>query len=419
MATREEVIEIFDSDDENQGERAMVPKRASFDKFLANSRPMSSGECAICFCEYTMFDGVSLSECGHAFCYECISTYVASKARDGQVLPNQMICPLEVKSCGRSISQRDVLVCLKSDNDRDRYLRLTVERFVEAQANMGCCPTAGCSFLFEWDENNAKLDCPSCRKTYCLRCQASPWHEGISCEENQRTQTNVSDDDIAFEKFASTQKLKQCPKCKFWVEKSYGCDAMHCRCNLVFCYKCGGCLKNTAIQNGFPECRCLGAAELLQLHEQGTNHNLLPHRYPLPVHVYDRGMIDAGIPGIVHRDAFPGNDEMRPNGAFDDRFAFAGVPPRARDYVAGNPFPVNGGMPPIAFRDPFQEYPGMLPAEIRDPFQNHPIMSPIAFRDPFQDNPGMIPAEIRDPSQNHPIIRQAFFWTTTLQQAVG
>lgn len=28
--------------------------------------------------------------------------------------------------------------------------------------------------------------------------------------------------------------------CKFWVEKTFGCDHMRCRCGNEFCYKCGG-----------------------------------------------------------------------------------------------------------------------------------------------------------------------------------
>ena len=78
-----------------------------------------------------------------------------------------------------------------------------------------------------------------------------------------------------FQKYATKQKLKQCPKCKFWVQKSSGCDAMHCRCNLVFCYRCGGCLKGTATRNGFKECQC-GNEGLLQSHEgSSVNHNLM------------------------------------------------------------------------------------------------------------------------------------------------
>lgn len=35
-------------------------------------------------------------------------------------------------------------------------------------------------------------------------------------------------------------KYKQCPNCRFWVEKNEGCDHMTCRCKYEFCYVCGG-----------------------------------------------------------------------------------------------------------------------------------------------------------------------------------
>ena len=47
-------------------------------------------------------------------------------------------------------------------------------------------------------------------------------------------------EDSTFEKFAAGQKFKQCNVCRFWVEKSLGCDHMTCRCGNEFCYKCGG-----------------------------------------------------------------------------------------------------------------------------------------------------------------------------------
>lgn len=33
-------------------------------------------------------------------------------------------------------------------------------------------------------------------------------------------------------------RFKQCPSCKFWVEKIAGCKRMICRCSGYFCYYC-------------------------------------------------------------------------------------------------------------------------------------------------------------------------------------
>ena len=292
------------------------------------NRPKESGNCAICFCEYTSTDGIVLQGCNHSFCIECISIYIRGKAKDGEVTPSHMKCPsIDPEVCGKPIAQSDVLTCLESEADRDRYLRLSLDRCIDNDPEgMGCCPTAGCSFLFAWDPENRKLDCPLCRKTYCLVCRVGPWHAGIRCYQYQHDQKakgkseggggSGGDDesDKAFQKFASKQKLKQCPRCRFWVEKDHGCDAMHCRCNLVFCYKCGGCLKNTAKKGGYKECTCRDSQGLLQSHESsGINHNNMP---PMgmgmpPFGGLGMGMppfggMGRGIPGIGFADPFPG-----------------------------------------------------------------------------------------------------------------
>ncbi len=47
--------------------------------------------------------------------------------------------------------------------------------------------------------------------------------------------------------FVKGMKFKQCPSCKYWVEKNEGCNHMTCRCGKQFCYVCGG---------DYPQCYC-------------------------------------------------------------------------------------------------------------------------------------------------------------------
>ena len=103
----------------------------------------------------------------------------------------------------------------------------------------------------------------------------------MRCEQYQAERGDPEASDAAFASFAKQQHLKQCPKCQFWVEKTSGCDAMHCRCNLVFCYVCGGVAKATAARLGsgsaaLAACRCgSNRAYELDYHEQAPyNHNL-------------------------------------------------------------------------------------------------------------------------------------------------
>eukprot|EP00656_Telonema_subtile_P035646 TRINITY_DN39604_c0_g1_i1.p2 TRINITY_DN39604_c0_g1~~TRINITY_DN39604_c0_g1_i1.p2 ORF type:complete len:185 (+),score=48.81 TRINITY_DN39604_c0_g1_i1:310-864(+) len=165
----------------------------------------------------------------------------------------------------------DVLRCL-DEEQRARYQRLSVQKYVEAEEDTTCCPTAGCSFSFAWDPENRKLECPVCDSSFCLVCRVSPWHTGVRCEDYQAEHGTGGDEDKKFAAFAKKAKLRQCPRCRFFVEKKDGCDAMHCRCNAIFCYLCGGTRKKT---EGVKQCKCPGVGSLLQAHEGMANHNLL------------------------------------------------------------------------------------------------------------------------------------------------
>jgi len=75
---------------------------------------------------------------------------------------------------------------------------------------------------------------------------------GMQVDENEAAQ----EDDPELEKFAKANQMQKCPRCSAWVQKTSGCDAMHCLCNQVFCYKCAGVLK---AGTGIKQCKCPGA----------------------------------------------------------------------------------------------------------------------------------------------------------------
>ena len=240
-------------------------------------RPDGPITCPVCFCESEPNESATLVGCSHSFCVECLSQYVRGKVEAGEVLSEQLSCPcVEPKRCGVPLVPQDVSRCLATPAERERYERLALNRCIEAEDDMQTCPTAGCPFAFAWEKDNRKFECPLCHKSFCLVCRCEPWHRGMRCEQFQAERGDPEASDAAFASFAKNQKLRQCPKCKFFVEKSSGCDAMHCRCGLVFCYKCGGVLKATARASGFEQCAC-GRQREAELAAHGgpgvINHN--------------------------------------------------------------------------------------------------------------------------------------------------
>lgn len=101
--------------------------------------------------------------------------------------------------------------------------------FIQRNPNkVSCCPTPDCKYVFAPDQDDTHFICPCCLKSYCLDCK-SEWHQGLSCEDF-RLSRDYSEEDRVFVKFVRGSNFKQCPRCKYWVERSQGCDHMRCRC---------------------------------------------------------------------------------------------------------------------------------------------------------------------------------------------
>ena len=233
-------------------------------------RPRSNIECPICLVDVESGLAVELFTCGHSLCEDCVRAYVSAKVEgEGQVSAQELICPCVV-GCRQPLAQHDVARCLADPAAIERYQRLTLQKCVESNAqDLGCCPTAGCDYMFAWDQGNRKLECEKCSMTCCLVCRTQPWHTGQRCEDFQASRsaqdsdTDDADASGSFSAFASSNQLKACPQCKVWLEKSEGCDKMQCRCGYRFCYACGspdaqcGCVSTKAPPF------CLRLAELL------------------------------------------------------------------------------------------------------------------------------------------------------------
>ena len=77
-----------------------------------------------------------------------------------------------------------------------------------------------------------------CAEDYCLDCRIE-YHVDKACIEFKAERVNNQDESELIDKLKNEFKLKQCIKCKFWVEKNEGCNHMTCRCKNEFCWLCG------------------------------------------------------------------------------------------------------------------------------------------------------------------------------------
>lgn len=190
-------------------------------------------ECQICLEKFQLSDFVPLNNCGCCFDTVCFNKYLDLEIKARKFPIN---CPM----CKAEVSEQDIVQRV-DPNIRENYFEFNLRKFVgEHSSEYSCCPTPDCRNVFI-AENESRYSCPLCKKEYCLRCKVN-FHNGQTCEKYQESEINKKSQnaDTQFMNFVKGTNYKQCPSCKFWVEKSSGCNHMVCRCRYEFCYACGG-----------------------------------------------------------------------------------------------------------------------------------------------------------------------------------
>lgn len=150
-----------------------------------------------------------LSSCQHFYHKECLQSYLKWQL-DTASIP--FICP--DASCKQEISERNINELL-SKKEKEKYEYMTLSKAADQNKDTSWCPTAGCNNMFFFLEGDSSFKCEMCHKHYCLNCRV-PYHRGQSCKEYEISHRKDKNDE-EFMKFVSGQKLKQCPKCNFWV----------------------------------------------------------------------------------------------------------------------------------------------------------------------------------------------------------
>ena len=240
-------------------------------KMVQEAFQKESHVCEVCFEER---DGIFfhfLEECGHKFCVECLLDYCQLNVNEGTV--KRLKCPQP--KCPAVLSPI-VLRQLLSDEDFERWERLLFQQTLDEMPDVLYCPRCNTVVLQDEDEESRLAQCRECYFTFCTDCLMS-WHSTQNCggdevdlgpvqpkrtkrrkpkkktleevygaEEESASQVprkGKSEAKKTFE-FVMLQKrlgrYQRCPKCRVMVERSAGCDMMHCsRCNQKFCFACG------------------------------------------------------------------------------------------------------------------------------------------------------------------------------------
>ncbi|KAI3955843.1 hypothetical protein MKW98_006203 [Papaver atlanticum] len=170
-------------------------------------------------------EAFEIKGCAHSYCSECIVRYVASKIQENVISIGcpEMNCQgvLEPEYC-KSILPPEVF---------DRWGRAQCEALILGD-QIFYCPFKDCSAPLLVDEGQGGIvqsECAHCKRSFCAQCKV-PWHAGIVCAEFQKLDVDERGrEDIMLMEAAKKNGWQRCPKCKFYVEKTYGCSSIICR----------------------------------------------------------------------------------------------------------------------------------------------------------------------------------------------
>ncbi|XP_030748992.1 uncharacterized protein LOC115877061 [Sitophilus oryzae] len=194
-------------------------------------------ECVVCFLEVDAKQGVTLRECLHQFCRECLSRTVEF-AEDAEVK-----CPYrdEEYSCNIALQDREIKALVSADI-YEQHLAKSVAQAENKMEKTFHCKTPDCKGWCIFEDNVNEFKCPVCRRTNCLTCQAI--HIGLNCKQYQERMQNEADiDEDAKRTKDFLQEMVEkgeaigCPTCKVILMKKWGCDWLRCSmCKTEICW---------------------------------------------------------------------------------------------------------------------------------------------------------------------------------------
>ncbi|KAF8967707.1 hypothetical protein BDZ97DRAFT_1802901 [Flammula alnicola] len=192
-----------------------------------------SFECGICCELHDVTEKLSLSDCGHVFCKECLTTFTKTKIQDGRYPIFCPECLAERPRANKSQVTEDIIQQL--DIPQEQLNRLAELQLLAHSITLQCprCKETMNIDREQFGEEHV-LVCPlpRCGHKWCKSCLKTL----ASSEEHHRCKNGN------IERLMKRKGWKYCPGCRTPVQKEAGCNHMTCGtpgCNVHFCYKCG------------------------------------------------------------------------------------------------------------------------------------------------------------------------------------
>ncbi|XP_026579044.1 ranBP-type and C3HC4-type zinc finger-containing protein 1 [Pseudonaja textilis] len=194
-------------------------------------------QCPICFMNLEAGEGVTLRECLHSFCKDCLRGTILNSPEP------EVKCPYidDNYSCPWQLLDREIKALL-TEEEYQHFLDLGMSIAENRSRSSFHCKTTDCRGWCFYEDDVNEFYCPVCHKPNCLLCQAI--HENMNCKEYQDDlQTRAQNDHAAQQTTEVLLRLVRdgeamyCPTCRIIVQKKDGCDWIRCTvCHTEICW---------------------------------------------------------------------------------------------------------------------------------------------------------------------------------------
>ena len=213
-----------------------------------NNNQIDNNICPICLGEIT--EPVEIETCHHKYCRECFKEYLLDLIKTKKI--EKIPCP--TKSCFEKELKEEFFSQYLTEEEYFKFRTVRSQIEILKDPKKMFCPFCD-SYALIPNYENFKLD-PNDSKYRKSTMTCTKGHKFCSCGIALHEGDCYRDNDD-FQKFLINEKVKQCPKCGFYIKKVNGCNHMTCgnsACKFEFCWLC----MQEAVPGHFQYGKCKG-----------------------------------------------------------------------------------------------------------------------------------------------------------------
>jgi len=203
----------YHSTESDSPEKPIKPKKKK------NHQKIIHEECVIC-CD-PLKQGTDIKElipCGCVLHEDCYQQTIKMGIEN-----RHLKCPYN--NCNEPI---DLLSHLKEGHITmdvyNDFMDVELIKFLERNLLVRKCPE--CCIFFEYEGLCYTLQCPNCESSFCKGCMRIGGHKKDGCITTKKLIEELG------------VQMRLCRMCNNYIEKSFGCPCITCRCGYLFCWEC-------------------------------------------------------------------------------------------------------------------------------------------------------------------------------------